>query len=104
MKKDSSELSHAGRIITAPKHLRSSVWKYFGGYTIGGKITNKDEAVCQLCKKLLPYSTLTINHVLVYHTSEAAEASKKQSNINFTTSSDCLLKTQCNLKTHSAVL
>ena len=39
MQKDSNE------------HLRSSVRKYFGFYTVDGKITNKD--------KQLPYSTVT---------------------------------------------
>ena len=58
------------RIITTLKHLRSSVWKDFKS-----NITNKDQAVC---KKQLSYSTTTTNlrtQQLVYHTSEAAEAS-----------------------------
>lgn len=37
-------------IITTPKHLEGSVWKYFGFYTVDGKVTNKDKAVCRLYK------------------------------------------------------
>ncbi len=39
---DNNEQSHPERTITPPKHLSSSVWKYFGFCTADGKVTNKD--------------------------------------------------------------
>lgn len=39
MEKDSSK--QVVLTITTLKYLRGSVWKYSGGYTIRGKITNK---------------------------------------------------------------
>ncbi|XP_037629812.1 E3 SUMO-protein ligase ZBED1-like [Sebastes umbrosus] len=74
---DSSEQSRPERTIMTPKHLRSSVWKHFGFYTIDGKVANKDKAVCRLCAKQLSYSTTTTNlrtHLLACHPSEAAQA------------------------------
>lgn len=40
-----------------PKYPRSSLWKYFWFYTVDGKVTKKDKAVCQLCKRQLSYSS-----------------------------------------------
>ncbi len=72
-----SEQRHSARTITTPKHLRSSVWKYFGFYAANGKITTKNKAVCRLCTKQLTYSSTTTNlrsHLQACHRSETAEA------------------------------
>ncbi len=36
---DNSKQSRPERTIMTPKHLRSSTWKYFGVYTVDGKVT-----------------------------------------------------------------
>ncbi len=72
-----SEQRHSARTISTPKHLRSSVWKYFGFYAANGKITTKNKAVCRLCTKQLTYSSTTTNlrsHLQACHRSETAEA------------------------------
>lgn len=76
---DTSAQSHPERKSTTPKHLRSNVWKYLGFYTVERKVTNKDKAVCRLCKKQLSYFSTTTNlrtHLLTWHPTEAAETSQ----------------------------
>ncbi len=69
---DRVEQSRPERTTVSPKHLRSSVWKYFGFYSVEGKVT-----VCRLCTRLL---TVFFNNnksaapLVAYHTTEAAEA------------------------------
>lgn len=63
------------RTITTPTHLKSSVWKYFGFYTLDGNI-NKEKAVCRLCKKQFSYAKTTTNlraHLLSAHPDDATE-------------------------------
>ncbi len=74
---DSSGQKRPERTITTPPHLWSSIWKHFGFYVVDGKVTNKDKAVCWLCKRQLSYSSTTTNlraHLLTFHPSEAVEA------------------------------
>ena len=78
---DSSEESRPERTVTTPTHLRSGVWKYFGFYTVDGKVTDKNTAVCRLCKKQLSYRTTTTNlraHLLAHHPTEASDAEAPQ--------------------------
>jgi hypothetical protein len=44
LKMENCEEYNAERTIPTPSHLKSSVWKHFGFYTVGGKVTNKDKA------------------------------------------------------------
>ena len=76
LKMENCEEYNAERTIPTPSHLKSSVWKHFGFYTVGGKVTNKDEAVCLLCKRELSYLSTTSNlrtYLLAYHRNVAAE-------------------------------
>ncbi len=41
------------RTITTPKHLRSCVWKYFGFYTVDGKVTNLSKRITSHFKLLI---------------------------------------------------
>lgn len=61
MEEDSGEYSYADWIIMTLNQLRRSVWKHFGFLhrMVDRKTTNKDKAVCLLCKKQLPYSIMT---------------------------------------------
>ena len=73
---ENCEEYNAERTIPTPSHLKSSVWKHFGFYTVGGKVTNKDKAVCRLCKRELSYLSTTSNlrtYLLAYHRNVAAE-------------------------------
>ena len=76
LKMENCEEYNAERTITTPSHLKSSVWKHFGFYTVGGKVTSKDKAVCRLCKRELSYLSTTSNlrtYLLAYHRNVAAE-------------------------------
>ena len=69
-----------GKVMT-PRHMQINVWRYFGFYTVDVKMTNKDEAVCRLCKKQLSYSAATTNlrtYPLAYHPHEAVETEAPQ--------------------------
>ncbi len=54
--------------------------KYFGFYIVDGKVTNKNKAVCQLCKRQLSYSSTTTKqqaHLLAYHPTEAVKVEEE---------------------------
>lgn len=58
--------------IATPKHLKSGVWKYFGFYTLDGKVTNKNKAVCRLSIQSRWHQICNLTE-LAFQSSEAAE-------------------------------
>lgn len=56
--------------ITTRDNLRSDVWKVFGFQTIKGKITNKEVAICRICKIRMKCHSSTSNlraHLTTLH-------------------------------------
>lgn len=59
--------SCAGQTIMTPKHLGSSVWKYFGLYRVDGKSTHKDKAASSsLTLQQQHYAIRTVVTVLLW--------------------------------------
>ena len=64
--------STSDRVIVKPDQLRSVVWRFFGFWSVGGKIVDKTKAVCKLCNMEMAYHSTTTNLKLhlekVHHT------------------------------------
>jgi hypothetical protein len=61
------------KVIVKPDNLRSTVWRFFGFWSVGGKVVDKSKAVCKLCDAELAYHSNTTNlrmHLIVVHPTE----------------------------------
>ena len=69
----------AEKVIVAPINLKSDVWKYFGYWSVDGKLVEPTaKVVCKLCKLELAYHSTTSNlrlHLHVYHSTARSEHS-----------------------------
>ena len=55
-------LTAAEKVIVTPKNLKSDVWKYFGFWSVDGKLVEPTaKVVCKLCKLELAYHSTTSN-------------------------------------------
>ena len=65
--------STTDKVIVKPDNLRSTVWRFFGFWSVGGKVGDKSKAVCKLCDAELAYHSTTTNlrmHLIVVHPTE----------------------------------
>ena len=60
-------LTAAEKVIVTPKHLKSDVWKYFGFWSVDGKLVEPTALVYKLCKLELAYHSTTSNLRLHLH-------------------------------------
>ena len=49
------------KVIVKPPQMRSVVWRYFGFWSVEGKIVDKTKAVCKLCNMEMAYHSTTSN-------------------------------------------
>ena len=65
--------STTDKVIVKPDNFRSTVWRFFGFWSVGGKVVDKSKAVCKLCDAELAYHSTTTNlrmHLIVVHPTE----------------------------------
>ena len=61
-------LNAAEKVIVTPKNLKSDVWKYFGFWSVDGKLVEPTaKVVYKLCKLELAYHSTTSNLRLHLH-------------------------------------
>ena len=66
--------------ITTPDNFRSDVWKVFGFQTINGKITDKEVAICRICKIRMKYHSSTSNlraNLMTFHPDKLGDLSEE---------------------------
>ena len=79
---DSSQEENDREIVT-PGNFKSTVWKYFGFWSVNGEIVSKKKVVCKLCNVELSYHTTTTNlknHLQSAHPAEHDEMSGTPAN------------------------